>query len=210
MKLVDMTVKSFTRELSEASPAPGGGSVAALAGSLAAALGAMVARLTVGKALYEASWQKMERVRDRCDALRETLIHLVDRDAEAYNRVIAAYRLPKASEPEKTARSAAIAGANRDAAEVPLTTLETIAQLAPLLRQIVHYGNPNCITDAGVAVEMMRTGAMGAAANVNINLPGLGDAKRAEKLKTRTATLLDQLLEAADNLDADIGDKMAD
>ena len=123
----------------------------------------MVARLTVGKARYKDAWLKMERVRDRCDTLQETLLELVDRDADAYNRVVAAYRLPKTktSVQEQALRSAAIAEANRKAAEVPLATLQTITQLVPQLRQIVNHGNPNCITDTGVAVQMMRTGCNG-------------------------------------------------
>lgn len=210
MNLVDMTVKAFGRELADASPAPGGGSVAALAGSMAAALGAMVARLTVGKSRYKDAWSIMEEVRDHCDALQESLLELVDHDANAYNRVVAAYRLPKTSTQEQSLRSAAITKANREAAEVPLSTLETIARLVPQLRQVVEHGNPNCITDAGVAVQMMRTGAIGAAYNVHINLSGLGNAKLAEQLKTRTEGLLNQLLQAAENLVTAITLKMAE
>ena len=209
MKLVDMTVKAFGQELADASPAPGGGSVAALAGSMAAALGAMVARLTVGKNRYKEAWTIMEQVRDRCDALRETLIELIDRDADAYNRVVAAYRLPKTSEQDTAARRTAIAKANREAAEVPLSTLEAIVQLVPELRQVVKHGNPNCITDAGVAVEMMRTGALGAAYNVKINLSGFGNADLADQLKTRTEDLLSRLLGEVEDLGADIDVKMA-
>ena len=209
IKLVDMTVRAFGQELAAASPAPGGGSVAALAGSMAAALGAMVARLTAGKDRYKAVWREMEQVRDRCDELRETLTELVDRDADAYNRVVAAYRLPQTSEKEKAARRSAIARANREAAEIPLTTLETILELAPLLRQLVSHGNSNCITDAGVAVQMMRTGALGAAYNVKINLSGLDDAKLAQRLKYSTESLLSQVLVEATALGNTVDTKMS-
>ncbi len=175
MKLADLAVSEFVRELASVSPAPGGGSVAALCGGLSAALCAMVARLTHGKEKYRAGWQAMEHLIQQADPLAERFIVLMDADTEAYNQVVAAMRLPRDTAEEKAARKTAIELANRKAAEVPLETLKNTLKLADNVKEAVEKGNANCITDAGTAAQLVRTAAYAAAYNVRINLAGIAD-----------------------------------
>jgi len=180
-KLADLTTARFTEELASQSPAPGGGSVAAYAGSLSAALCAMVARLTVGKKKYAVVWEKMETVIARADRLSGQLIELMDADTDAYNQVVAAFKLPKETDRDKAARSQAIQTATRHAAEVPLNTLRAAAEIVDLIEPVIAQGNSNCITDAGTAVQLLQTASLAAAYNVRINIGSLKDKAFADR-----------------------------
>jgi formiminotetrahydrofolate cyclodeaminase len=208
MNLADLSVRAFVQELASEQPAPGGGSVAALAGSLAAALCAMVARLTVGRKNQEKDWPAMASVRDQAEMLKTELLELVDADTEAYNQVTAAYRLPKGNEEENSRRKAAIQSALQEAAQVPLKTLKALSRMPELARQAVEVGNPNCLTDAGVALQLIRAGAFGAAYNVRINAAALKDRKEAETLLTETETALQQIKKEAERLERVVETKL--
>jgi len=173
--LVEKTVQDFIVELASDSPAPGGGSVAALGGALGAALVAMVCRLTVNKPKYADVSEELQQTLDQAEALRQTFTRLVDRDTEVFQAVMSAFRLPKESDEQKAARSKAIQEATRGAAEVPLEVHDRTVDLIRLAHQAALKGNVNSISDAGVAAEMARTAASGAAMNVQINLGGLKD-----------------------------------
>ena len=201
MKLSDMDLNAFARELAGDSPAPGGGSVAALAGGLAAALCAMVSRLTLGRDRYKDAAEDMEAVRQKADAASARLLALVDEDAAAYNKVSAAFRMPKGTDEEKAARADAIQEAAKAAASTPLDTLRTTADLCDLCRLAVEKGNPNCITDAGVAAQLIRAAAKGAAYNVQINLSSIKDAVFREHLAKQTDELLSRVLKEAADLE---------
>jgi glutamate formiminotransferase/formiminotetrahydrofolate cyclodeaminase len=175
MKLADLAVSEFVRELASVSPAPGGGSVAALCGGLSAALCSMVARLTHGKEKYRAGWEAMESLIQQADPLAERFVVLMDADTDAYNQVVAAMRLPRDTAEEKANRKTAIELANRKAAEVPLEALKNTLKLADNVKEVVEKGNVNCITDAGTAAQLVRTAAYAAAYNVRINLTGIAD-----------------------------------
>ncbi len=175
MKLVGMSVEGFLGELASGSPAPGGGSAAALAGAVAAALCGMVARLTGGREKLRDAWPAMAVMREEADRLRARLAALVDEDAEAFNAVMAAQRLPRATEAEKAARSAAMAAASLRAARVPLETLAAMGPLARLAGIAVESGSPGCVTDAGAAAAIIGAAARAAAYNVRVNLPSLAD-----------------------------------
>ena len=208
MNLADLSVRAFVQELASEQPAPGGGSVAALAGSLAAALCAMVARLTVGRKNQEKDWPAMASVRDQAEMLKTELLELVDADTEAYNQVTAAYRLPKWNEEENSRLKAAIQSALQEAAQVPLKTLKALSRMPELARQAVEVGNPNCLTDAGVALQLIRAGAFGAAYNVRINAAALKDRKEAETLLTETETALQQIKKEAERLERVVETKL--
>jgi glutamate formiminotransferase/formiminotetrahydrofolate cyclodeaminase len=168
-------VADFIQELSGNSPAPGGGSVAALAGALAAALCAMVSRLTLGKEKYRQAWGRMKRAKEQADGAAHRFLVLMEQDTAAYNEVVAALRLPKHTKPQRTARGEAVQQATRKAASVPLETLREVAGLADVIQAVVEMGNPNCITDAATAAQLARAAAHAAAYNVQINLGGLSD-----------------------------------
>jgi formiminotetrahydrofolate cyclodeaminase len=190
MNLTDMTVKAFLSELASDSPAPGGGSVAALAGAAGAALCAMAARLTLGREKHRDVWKEMEVLRDEASALGERLGALVDEDTDAYAAVVAARRLPKATEAERAARGAALRDAVNRSARVPLETLTILRKLVGCAARALERGNPSCLTDAGSAAQMIRAGAMAAAYNVRVNLPDIVDAQMRDSLRAQAAEAL--------------------
>mgnify|MGYP002622656982 CR=1 FL=1 len=181
-QLVDLTVKGFAEETSRESPAPGGGTIAAYMGALGAALGTMVANLSSHKAGWDDRWEEFSRYADQGQALKDRLLHLVDEDTQAFNRIMAAFGMPKGSEEEKAARSAAIQSATLYAAEVPLQTMRTSLEVFPLCRAMAQKGNPNSISDAGVGALAARAAVLGAGMNVCINASSLKDKKQAQVL----------------------------
>ncbi len=172
VKLSNMTVSAFVDELASESPAPGGGSVAALAGSLAAALSSMVACLTFDKKGFEAERPLMNELAEKGQKLKAELLAAVDADKDAFNSIIAARRLPKLNAEEIAKRDQAILDATKLATTVPLNVMKKIAETFDLIEQTVEKGNPNSLSDAGVACLMALSGVEGAYYNVLINLDG--------------------------------------
>jgi glutamate formiminotransferase/formiminotetrahydrofolate cyclodeaminase len=183
--LAGMKLDEFVDEVASESPAPGGGSVAALAGSLAAALAAMVANLTVGKKGYEGSWAAMGELAVGAQRLKEELLRAVDADTAAFGDVMAAMKLPKATEAEKAAREAALQAGYRSAAAVPLETARLCVEAIRLCLPAAAGGNANSASDAGVGALLGRAGAEGAALNVLINLSSITDAAFAAELRAK-------------------------
>ena len=180
--LVRQTIREFCNETLSDSPAPGGGSVAALMGALGASLGGMVANLSAGKRGWD---EKLEFFSDwavKAQQLKDELLFLVDEDTAAFNRVMAAFALPKDSPEEKIARVGAINEANKYAAEIPLRVMETAAKSYDLLGEMAEKGNPASISDVGVGLLATRACIDGAGMNVRINLAGLKDEKSKSRL----------------------------
>ena len=200
MNLSNLTVKAFLDELASASPAPGGGSVAAFAGALASALSGMAARLTLGREKLRDSWPAMEEAAAEADRLRARFLCLVDEDADAYLAVAAARKLPKATDEERRARERALAAAVLSAARVPLETLLLAGQAVGLAALVLERGNPSSITDAGSAVQAARLAAEVAAYNVRINLPQIADAAERARLARETDAALVSVRSEADRL----------
>ena len=203
-RLASMTVKGFVDELASDSPAPGGGSVAALAGSMAAGLASMVAALTYGKRGYKQHDDKMEKVAVKGQALKAELLKALDRDTEAFNAVMACFRLPHKTDEQKAARAAAILQANKGATLVPLGVLEMIPEVLRLVGEVVDHGNENSLSDGGVGGQMARAGAYGAYYNVAINLAGITDETWCAEIQARAGAALKEV----DRLAGDIEDKM--
>src|SRR5436853_6830713 len=175
--LVKMDLRQFCNETLNDSPAPGGGSVAALMGALGASLGGMVANLSAGKRGWDDKLRYFSDWAVKAQQLKDELLVLVDEDTAAFNKVMAAFALPKESAEEKAARTAAIQSANKYAAEIPLRVMETAAKSYPLLAEMAENGNPASISDVGVGVLAVRACIGGAAMSVRINLAGLKDEK---------------------------------
>src|SRR6202048_300221 len=175
--LVKMDLRQFCNETLRDSPAPGGGSVAALMGALGASLGGMVANLSAGKRGWEDKLSYFSDWAVKAQQLKDELLFLVDEDTSAFNKVMAAFGLPKGSADEKAARTAAIQSANKYAAEIPLRVMETASRAYPLLAEMAEQGNPASISDVGVGLLAVRACIDGAALNVRINLAGLKDEK---------------------------------
>jgi glutamate formiminotransferase/formiminotetrahydrofolate cyclodeaminase len=184
-RLAAMTVRAFADELSTDSPAPGGGSVAALAGALGAALAAMVANLSHAKKGFESRHADLERIALRGQALKDTLLAAVDADTAAFDRLLEAMRLPKATPEEQAARETAIAAATVAAIEVPLGVLEACPETVELCVEVGAIGLQASRSDAGTGAQLARAAAAGAYQNVCINLPGLPDRTRAAALLQR-------------------------
>jgi glutamate formiminotransferase/formiminotetrahydrofolate cyclodeaminase len=187
--LVGMSAEKFTEVLSTDAPAPGGGSVAALCGALSGALTSMVGALTHGKAGYEEAFSEMEEAGVAAQKLKDEFLADVDRDTDAFNRVMDAMRMKKKSDEEKAARAEAIEKATKEATMVPLGVLRRTEEAAGLARRVAEKGNKNSASDAGVAALAARTAAVGAYLNVVINLPGIEDEGFRKEVSAEAAKL---------------------
>ena len=199
-RLQRMNLREFANELSSDSPAPGGGSVASLAGALAAGLAAMVSNLTAGKKGYEAHRELMLRVGVEGQRLKDEFLYDIDRDTDAFNEVMAAMKLPKKTDEEKAARAAAMEAANKGATLVPLGVLQRCVPALELAREMARHGNRNSISDSGVGGLMGRAAAEGAWYNVLINLKGLEDKAFVEQTRAAADKALAAALAVADEI----------
>lgn len=190
------TVQTFLDELASAAPTPGGGGAAALSGAMGAALVSMVCNLTVGKEKFAGVEAQMKQLLSQSETLRSQLTQMIEEDVAAFDTVMAAYRLPKASDEEKAARTAAIQQASKEATLVPLAAARACAEVIALCRPLAEMGNPNVISDAGVAVLCAQAGLKSAALNVMINLGAIKDEAFVSQYKTE----LDDLLTGQDEL----------
>ncbi len=187
--LVAMTCRDFADETASESPAPGGGSISAYMGALAAALGTMVANLSAHKAGWDDRWKEFSDYADQGRKLQDQLIHLVDEDTEAFNRIMAAIGMPKGSDAEKAARAEAMEAATLYATQVPLQTMKTAFATFELLEAMAREGNPASVSDAGVGALAAEAAVAGAGLNVRINATGLTDRKAADKLTGEAAEI---------------------
>ena len=176
----EQSVAEFLEDTASANPTPGGGSVSALAGALAAALATMVARLTIGKPKYAEHEARMREAEAGAEALRRELFDLAHEDARAYEAYRSASRLSQRTPEEVALRERALVEAARNATRVPLHTAEACVRALEVALEVATYGNPNAVSDAGVAAWLARGGAEGAALNVRINLSDLPGTERQE------------------------------
>jgi len=199
--LVKKTVRAFADALSSSAPAPGGGSVAALCGALATSLAAMVAQLTTGKKGYEAVFAAQEKAALQAQALKEAFLADIDADTRAFDGIMAAFALPKATEADKAARGAAIQAATRHAIEVPLgVLLRCVAAVQAV--EIALSGNSNARSDVGVAALTLRTAAEGAWYNVCINAKDLTDDASVRAYRAQADAALDEVRSRAEAVSA--------
>lgn len=192
MKLQDLTIKEFLEKTYGKDPVPGGGSVSALCGALAASLGEMVTALTIGRKKYADVEEEMLKYAPQMELARRNFINFIDEDADAYQIVFDAYKLPKETEEEQKARHDAIQKATLHAAMIPLRVAETAVGIMSTIFEIGSKGNKNAVTDACVAMMCARTAALGAILNVRINLTGLDDKEKAQELENRCMALKDE------------------
>ena len=195
-ELMSMSAQGFVNELSTNSPAPGGGSVSALAGSLGAALSSMVAALTHEKKGFIALKPEMDKIGVEAQTIKDRLSFLVDEDTNAFNNVMEANRMPASNDDEAKVKDRAIRKANEYAIDVPYEVANLCKRVIELADILVEKGNPNSVSDAGVAGEVALAGLRGASMNVLINLPSIDDEEyRSEKRKE-----VDGLIQAAEAL----------
>ena len=189
MSFSSLSLSQFLDALASAEPTPGGGTASAVAGAMGTALLVMVAGLPKTRTNTDEARTALDAVRAELLPLRASLEVCADRDAEAFNAVMAAYRLPKATDEDKAARKAAIAGAMRGATEVPLQTLRLACRALDLGETVAQHGNVSAASDAGVAAGLLHAACEGAAANVRINLGAWSD----ERFRVETAAETDAL-----------------
>ncbi len=199
-KLTDMTCTEFAEETASESPAPGGGSISAYMGALAAALGTMVANLSSHKAGWDERWKEFSDQADKGQELMQRLLHLVDEDTEAFNRIMDAFKMPKSTDEEKAARAEAIEAATLYATQIPLSTMETAAETFPILESMARTGNPASVSDAGVGALAARSAVLGAQLNVRINAASLKNREEADRLTARAEEIAARAIEAEANV----------
>ena len=196
-KLTDLTSKDFLTALASSAPAPGGGGGAAMAGALAAALASMVCNLTIGKEKFAQQEPEAKEVLDEAEEVRQTLLQLVEDDAAVFNSFMACYKLPKTTDAEKAARTAAIRKAAKQAAEVPLAIARASFKVLQLAHRLVIIGNPGVITDGACSALLARAALRCAEYNVRINLGLTKD----EAYNEQVAAELNKLLKTAEELE---------
>ncbi|MTI70421.1 MAG: cyclodeaminase/cyclohydrolase family protein [Firmicutes bacterium] len=194
--LIEKKVKGFIEETASKSPAPGGGSVSALAGSMGAALISMVGNLTIGKKAYESldddKKVKIDENFEKVQKLVTKLNELVDEDTNAFDSVMQAFKMPKDTEEQKNKRSEAIQKGFKKALEVPLDTANQCLNVLKLQKVFAEYGNKNAITDVGVGALMAYSGLEGALFNVKINLGSIKDKEYVEKIDSECKEIMNE------------------
>jgi methenyltetrahydrofolate cyclohydrolase len=189
MKLTVRSVSDLLAAFRSPDPTPGGGSAAALAGAVGASLLAMVAGLAKPRASTDEDVARLAEAGARCASLAVQLEALIDQDTEAYDLVVNAYRLPKATDEEKAARGISIQQALTAATEAPLAVMRRCAEALGRAQVVEQLGNQNAASDVKVAIAMLRAGLVGAQANVEINLGSVKDGAYAERVRTECARL---------------------
>ena len=187
--LVDLTIKEFIDKTAGNDPVPGGGSISALNGAIATALAGMVANLTIGRKKYVEVESQMQEITEKLNVVRERLIEYIDKDSDAYDRVFAAFKLPKETEAEIAKRSQIIQEATKEAALIPMKVAEETAAVMDTILFVAKNGNQNAVTDACVAMMAARTGVLGALLNVRINLSSIKDESFVNEMKTKADQL---------------------
>ncbi|MDO7977093.1 cyclodeaminase/cyclohydrolase family protein [Oceanotoga teriensis] len=188
----DMTLNEFTEKIASSDPVPGGGSVSAAASAIAASLSKMVASLTIGKKKYIDQETTMKEIFEKSENLRNILLDYIDKDSQAFNEVMNAFKAPKETDEEKSKRTTLIQNATKKAAEVPLNIAKISFEIMQLAEVVVEKGNKNAITDGAVAAMMARTGILGALYNVKINLGSIKDEEYVQRLKKEVETIENQ------------------
>lgn len=189
-RLIDLTVSDFAHETASESPAPGGGSISATMGAYGAALATMVANLSAHKPGWDDRWEEFSGWAVKGKGYVEQLLAMVDEDTNAFNRIMDAFGLPKSTDEEKAARTAAIQVATLYATEVPFRVMQLCFQSMEVIQAMAEHGNPNSVTDAGVGALAARSAVYGAYLNVRINAASLKDRAKAQELIDKGADIL--------------------
>jgi formiminotetrahydrofolate cyclodeaminase len=199
-----LPLEQFFEELASSAPTPGGGTAAAIAGASGAALAQMVATLTLSKEKFAASHDAMRAIQEAAALARLEFLRLAREDAEAYDAVVQARRLPKETEDQKATRGKAIALANRRATEIPMQTARLAVRLLNALPELVEKGAPGAVSDAGTAALLLEAATVSALLNVGINLSGVTDPDFIAQMNRDTADLNEQSLRLRSQVVSDV------
>ncbi len=207
-KLMNMSCSAFADETASESPAPGGGSISAYMGALGVSLATMVANLSSHKPGWDDRWKEFSEWAEKGQILKKELIHLVDEDTNAFNKIMDAFGLPKATEHDKAARTAAIQSATKYAIEIPFQVMKKTYSAFEIIKAMAKTGNPNSVTDAGVGALAVRSAVMGAFLNVKINAAGLQDKDFVNKVLTEGAEIEKKAKEAEEEIMSIVNSKI--
>jgi glutamate formiminotransferase / formiminotetrahydrofolate cyclodeaminase len=207
-RLVSMNLADFADETASESPAPGGGSISAYVGALGASLAAMVANLSSHKKGWDDRWKEFSGWAERGQHYKNELVRLVDLDTMAFNKIMASFALPKSTDEEKERRTAALQEATRYAIEVPFAVMKAAYQSMEVIKAMAEIGNPNSITDAGVAALCARTAVLGAFLNVKINASGFGDKDYIQEILNEGEALQQMAMDMETEILAVVGSKI--
>lgn len=207
-KLMNMPCSAFADETASESPAPGGGSISAYMGALGVSLATMVANLSSHKPGWDNRWKEFSEWAEKGQILKKELIHLVDEDTNAFNKIMDAFGLPKATEHDKAARTAAIQSATKYAIEIPFQVMKKTYSAFEIIKAMAETGNPNSVTDAGVGALAVRSAVMGAFLNVKINASGLQDKDFVNKVLTEGAEIEKKAKEAEEEIMSIVNSKI--
>ena len=186
------SIGNFTELVAAGTPAPGGGSVSAYCGVLAASLGQMVCNLTIGKQKYADVELRVTEIRSELERLSARLRELIGEDAESFEAVLQAYRLPKDSEEQKADRAAQIQIALQGAVDVPVETAQRSFDVLKLLRELADIGNPNALSDVAVGAQLAQVAVKGASYNVGVNLDSISDHQAVDQTRQQVAGIIQQ------------------
>ena len=204
MKLIDMQVKDYLDLLKSDAPAPGGGSVSALAGAQGVGLFMMVADLTLGKEKYADFQEICVQAKEKGVALYEELVESIDKDTDAFNLIADAFKMPKETDEEKAARRKAIADGTLVATQVPFRTMQLGYEGLMIAKEMIGKSNPNAASDLGVAILNLTACIKGAWLNVLINLPGVKDEEKAAYYAAEGKKMYDEADAIASGLYEDV------
>ncbi len=207
-KLIDMNLTAFANETASESPAPGGGSIAAYAGVMGISLGTMVANLSSHKRGWDKRWEEFSDWAEKGQAIKNELLHLVDEDTNAFNKIMDAYGFPKGNDAEKATRKQAIEDASKYAMEVPFRVMQKSVDSMEVMKAMAETGNPNSVTDAGVGALCARTAVRGAFMNVRINAAGVDDKEFVNDILLRGNDLEKQAAEMEKQIVAIVDEKI--
>lgn len=204
MQWIDKSCREFTEVLASKAPVPGGGGTSALVGALGTALGAMVGHLTVGKKKYADVEEDVKNLIQQAEALQEELLQLVERDAEVFAPLAAAYGMPKETEAEKAEKGRVMEAALKDACSVPLDIMEKCCQAIRLQGEFAEKGSALAVSDAGTGVIFAKAALQGAALNVFINTASMADRAYAKSMDDRAEKMLTEYTIEADRIYAEV------
>jgi glutamate formiminotransferase/formiminotetrahydrofolate cyclodeaminase len=202
-------LQTYLDDAAAKKPAPGGGSVAALAGALAVAMSEMAANFTAGNRKFASVEETIRKMLDDLSRCRDNLLDLMDEDVEAYSAVNRAYSMPKETTEQKAARQEAIRGALRDAMRTPLEVMRQCARLSAIADGLADIGNPNLVTDVGVSAILAEGACEAARLNVEVNLKFLDDAQLRDNTRTEMDRLSRQVKQSRESVSRKVATRLA-
>ena len=205
---IDDSVRNYLEEISSNSPTPGGGNVSAFSGAVASSLGIMVCNLTIGKKKYADVEEEIKDIKFELSLAKEEFLNLAEKDNQAFDKVMQAFKLPKDTDEQKKKRSETIEAATLEAAEAPAEVLKYCSKIIPLLQTLAEKGNQNSVSDAGVAAALISTAAEGAYLNVLINCSSLSNQTVSKEILKKNDIILSEVSNLSRLVSEDIKKKL--